>query len=57
MFNYLFFYDPSAPIKMGVIYGMVPSVLLSLGTEQHLDHIEEMGKGQVRRSSVSDNRI
>ncbi|XP_058800086.1 peroxisomal acyl-coenzyme A oxidase 3 isoform X3 [Phymastichus coffea] len=45
-FNYLFYYDPSAPIKMGVIYGMVPSVLISLGTERHLDYLEDMAKGQ-----------
>ena len=47
-FNYLFYYDPSAPIKIGVMYGMVPSVIMSLGTERHLKHLDEMFEGKVR---------
>ncbi|OXU31199.1 hypothetical protein TSAR_015946 [Trichomalopsis sarcophagae] len=45
-FNYMFYYDPSVPIKMGVMYGMVPSVLISLGTEHHHEYLEQMAQGK-----------
>lgn len=45
--NYLFYYDASAPIKIGVMYGMVPGVLISLGTDKHLKYLELMGDKKV----------
>ncbi|XP_014236981.1 peroxisomal acyl-coenzyme A oxidase 3-like isoform X1 [Trichogramma pretiosum] len=45
-FNHLFYVDPSAPVKIGVVYGMVPSTLVSLGTDQHFEYIQQMAEGK-----------
>ncbi|XP_011506012.1 PREDICTED: peroxisomal acyl-coenzyme A oxidase 3 [Ceratosolen solmsi marchali] len=47
LMNYLFFYNPSVPIKRGVIYGMVPIVLISLGTEHHLKYFEQIMERKI----------
>ncbi|RLU21718.1 hypothetical protein DMN91_006094 [Ooceraea biroi] len=44
-FSCLFQYDGSLIIKIGITYGMVPSTLLALGTEQHYDLLGEFGSG------------
>ncbi|XP_015437004.1 PREDICTED: peroxisomal acyl-coenzyme A oxidase 3-like [Dufourea novaeangliae] len=41
-FNVLFQYDASTPVKMGVMQGMVPSVLFALGTKDHYDVAEKL---------------
>jgi len=46
-FHYLFQYDGALIIKMSVLYGLVPSTILTLGTEQHFDLLAEFGKGNV----------
>jgi hypothetical protein len=35
---------------MGILYGMVPNILLALGTEQHHQMIIEFGIQNVRMS-------
>ncbi|KAJ8680097.1 hypothetical protein QAD02_015884 [Eretmocerus hayati] len=44
--SYLYYVDPSPPIKIGVMYGMVPSVLVALGNEEHSKHLEEIADGK-----------
>lgn len=45
-FNYLFHYDASLPIVAGITQGMVPSVLLSLGSERHWNILENLQQGK-----------
>lgn len=44
-FFYLFQYDGSVPIKLSIMYSMVPSTLLALGTEQHYHLAGELSNG------------
>lgn len=45
-FNYLFFYDGSLPIITGITQGMVPSVILTLGSDRHGDILEKLQEGK-----------
>ncbi|GAB1864324.1 Acyl-coenzyme A oxidase [Camponotus japonicus] len=42
---YLFQYDGSVSVKLSIMYGMVPSTILTLGTEQHHHFIKELNNG------------
>lgn len=44
---YIFQYDGSLPIRMTITYGMVPTTLLALGSQQHQDLMVEFGSGNV----------
>ncbi|KAG7208991.1 hypothetical protein KM043_015158 [Ampulex compressa] len=44
-FYFLFHYDSSVPIKIGISQAMVPSALMSLGTDQHMDQVEYFREG------------
>ncbi|XP_054003972.1 peroxisomal acyl-coenzyme A oxidase 3 [Hylaeus anthracinus] len=45
-FNVLFQYDASVPIKMGVMQGMVPAAIFSLGTEDQYEVAQKIQDGQ-----------
>ncbi|XP_014215608.1 peroxisomal acyl-coenzyme A oxidase 3 isoform X2 [Copidosoma floridanum] len=45
--NYFFYYDASIPIKVGVMYGMVPNVLMSLGTDYHCECIGDIVQRKI----------
>nr|XP_031828921.1 peroxisomal acyl-coenzyme A oxidase 3 [Nomia melanderi]XP_031828922.1 peroxisomal acyl-coenzyme A oxidase 3 [Nomia melanderi]XP_031828924.1 peroxisomal acyl-coenzyme A oxidase 3 [Nomia melanderi]XP_031828925.1 peroxisomal acyl-coenzyme A oxidase 3 [Nomia melanderi]XP_031828926.1 peroxisomal acyl-coenzyme A oxidase 3 [Nomia melanderi] len=45
-FNVIFQYDASIPIKMGVMQGMVPVAILTLGTKDHSEIAEKLQEGQ-----------
>ncbi|XP_076245022.1 peroxisomal acyl-coenzyme A oxidase 3 isoform X2 [Calliopsis andreniformis] len=45
-FNILFQYDASIPVKMGVMQGMVPKTIFTLGTEDHHDIAEKIESRQ-----------
>ncbi|GAB1864727.1 Acyl-coenzyme A oxidase [Camponotus japonicus] len=44
-FFYIFQYDGSIPIKLSIIYSMVPNTVLALGTEQHYHIAGELSSG------------
>ena len=46
-FNVMFGYDGSLPVTTGLNYGMVPSVIFSLGSERHSKYVEKILQGEV----------
>lgn len=46
-FFYTFQYNGSIPIKLSIMYSMVPTTILALGTEQHHHLAGEFSSGNV----------
>jgi len=53
-FFYIFQYDGSVPIKLSIMYSMVPSTVLALGTEQHYHLAGELSSGNVCINEIND---
>lgn len=56
-FFYLFQYDGSVPIKLSIMYSMVPSTLLALGTEQHYHLAGELSNGSVCINKINNCKV
>lgn len=47
-FNLIFYCDSSVAVKLGISSGLVPSTLMSLGSERHSEIIESVQDNTVR---------
>ncbi|XP_043282724.1 peroxisomal acyl-coenzyme A oxidase 3-like isoform X2 [Venturia canescens] len=47
-FNVMFAYDGALPIITGLSFGMVPGIVMSLGTERHSEFMQKFMSGEYR---------